>query len=106
MARTEPHAAYSAYTHGLQHRWRFAMRTIPGISPLLAPLEVSIRNTFIPALLRSHTIGNGERALLELPPRLGGMGITSPKKLATVENLISLKLTRSLTEDHCSGRTW
>lgn len=98
MARTEPHAAYSAYTHGLQHRWRFAMRTIPGISPLLAPLEVSIRNTFLPALLRYHTIGDGERALLELPPRLGGMGITSPEKLATVENLNSLKLTRSLTE--------
>lgn len=98
MARTEPHAAYSTYTHGLQHRWNFVMRTIPGISPLLRQLEDAIRNTFLPVLLRSPALGNDERALLELPPRLGGMGITSPEKLADAENLNSINLTRSLTE--------
>ncbi|KAG0722649.1 hypothetical protein GWK47_044105 [Chionoecetes opilio] len=98
MAKTEPHAAYAAYTHGLQHRWNFAMRTIPDISPLLRPLEESIKNTFIPALLRSPVPGNDARALLELPPRLGGMGITSPEKVAEVENLNSINLTRSLTD--------
>ncbi|KAG0728313.1 hypothetical protein GWK47_032746 [Chionoecetes opilio] len=98
MARTEPHAAYSAFTHCLQHRWSFVMRTIPGISLLLRPLENSIRNTFLPALLRSHTLGDDERALLTLPPRLGGMGITSSERLADGENLNSINLTRSLTE--------
>ncbi|KAG0719760.1 hypothetical protein GWK47_049860 [Chionoecetes opilio] len=98
MAKTEPHAAYAAYTHGLQHRWNFAMRTIPDISPLLRPLEESIMNTFIPALLRSPVLRNDARALLELPPRLGGMGITSPEKMAEVENLNSINLTRSLTD--------
>ncbi|KAG0718946.1 hypothetical protein GWK47_051511 [Chionoecetes opilio] len=82
MAKTEPHAAYSAFTHGLQQRWSFVKRTIPGISPLLRPLENSIRNTFLPALLRSHIIGDNERELLTFPPRLGGMGITSPERLA------------------------
>lgn len=98
IARTEPHAAYSAYTHGLQHQWRFVMRTIPGISPLLRPLENSIRNTLIPALLRCHTLGDEERMLLALPPRLGGMGITSPVRLAEMENHNSINLTKSLTE--------
>ncbi|KAG0723439.1 hypothetical protein GWK47_042743 [Chionoecetes opilio] len=98
MAKTEPHAAYAAYTHGLQHRWNFVMRTIPDISPLLRPLEESIKNTFIPALLRSPVLRNDARALLELPPRLGGMGITSPEKVAEVENLNSINLTRSLTD--------
>ncbi|KAG0723258.1 hypothetical protein GWK47_042997 [Chionoecetes opilio] len=98
MAKTEPHAAYSAFTHGLQHRWSFVKCTIPGISPLLRPLENSIRNTFLPALLRSHTMGDDERALLTLPPRLGGMGITSPERMADEENLNSINLTRSLTE--------
>lgn len=98
IARTEPHAAYSAYTHGLQHRWRYVMRTIPGIGPLLRPLEASIRNSFIPILLKCHALGDDERALLELPPRLGGMGITSPEKLAGAENINSINLTRSLTE--------
>lgn len=98
IAKTEPHAAYSAYTHGLQHQWRFVMRTIPGISPLLRPLENSIRDALIPALLRSHTLGDEERRLLALPPRLGGMGITSPERLAEMENLNSISLTRSLTD--------
>lgn len=98
MARTEPHAAYSAYTHGLQHRWSFVMRTIPGISPLLRPLENSIRNSFLPAMVRSRALGDDERALLTLPPRLGGMGITSPEKLADVEHQNSISLTKSLTE--------
>ena len=98
IAKTEPHAAYSAYTHGLQHRWSFVMRTIPGISTLLRPLENSIRNVFLPALLRSHALRDDERALLVLPPRLGGMGITSPEKLADIEHLNSIKLTLSLTE--------
>ena len=106
VARTEPHAAYSAFTHGLQHQWAFCMRTIPGISPLLRPLEDSIRNTFIPAVMKSPTLGNDERALLELPPRLGGMGITSPTKMADVENINSINLTRSLTNKIISQDTY
>ncbi|KAG0724831.1 hypothetical protein GWK47_039790 [Chionoecetes opilio] len=98
MAKTEPHAAYSAFTHGLQHRWSFVKRTIPGISLLLRPLEESIRNISLPAVLRSHIIGDNVRELLTFPPRLGGMGITSPEKLADKENLNSINLTSSLTE--------
>ncbi|KAG0726683.1 hypothetical protein GWK47_036026 [Chionoecetes opilio] len=98
MAKTEPHAAYSVFTHGLQQRWNFVKRTIPDISLLLRSLEESIRNTFLPALLRSHIIGDNVRELLTFPPRLGGMGITSPEKLTDEENLNSINLTSSLTE--------
>ena len=62
MARTEPQTAYSAFTHGLKHRWSFVMRTIPGISPLLRPLENTIKNTLL-ALLRFRTLEDDERAL-------------------------------------------
>ena len=98
MARIEPHAAYSAYTHGLKHRWNYVMRTIPGISPVLRPLEDAIRNTFLPVLLRSRTLGDNERTLLELSPRLSGLGITSTERMAATEHQNSIKLTRSLTE--------
>ncbi|KAG0714514.1 hypothetical protein GWK47_013998 [Chionoecetes opilio] len=99
MAKTEPHAAYSAFTHGLQHRWSFVKRTIPGISRLLRPLDESITKTFLPALLKTNfIIGEDVRELLSLPPRLGGMGITSPEKMAEEENRNSINLTRSLTE--------
>ncbi|KAG0712875.1 hypothetical protein GWK47_017444 [Chionoecetes opilio] len=99
MAKTEPHAAYSAFTHGLQHRWSFVKRTIPGISLLLRPLEESIRKTFLPALLKSNIIiGDNVRELLTFPPKLGGMGITSPEKLADEKNRNFINLTSSLTE--------
>ncbi|XP_050739099.1 uncharacterized protein LOC127009782 [Eriocheir sinensis] len=96
IAKTEPHAAYSAYTHGIQHRWTFLMRTIPGISPLLRPLENAVKNVFMPALVKYHALGEEERDMLALPPRLGGMGITNPEKLADKENQNSISLTRSL----------
>ena len=86
IAKTEPHAAYSAYTHGVHHRWNFLMRTVPDISPLLRPLENVIRQEFIPALVKSHTLREEERTVLALPPRLGGMGISNPEELAVVEN--------------------
>ena len=82
VAKTERHAAYSAYTHDLH-----------GIYPLLTPLENSIGTTFLPALLSFLTTGDDERSLFELPPRLGGMGIISPEKLSPYKDL-----TRSLTE--------
>ena len=98
IAKTEPHAAYAAYTHGLQHRCNFVMRTIPDIGPLLRPLENTIRNSFLPMLVKSIAPSDEERDLLALPPRLGGMGITSPIKRANEENANSINLTRSLTE--------
>ena len=86
MAKTEPHAAHSAYTYSLQHWWNFFRGIIPCMSPLLRPLRDSIRNTFISALLKSPTLGNDERVVFELIPRMGGMGITSPVKMTDVEN--------------------
>lgn len=98
IARTEPHAAYSAYTHGIQHRWTYLMRTIPGVSPLLQPLENAIKSVFVPSFVKSHTLGEDERSMLALPPRLGGMGITNPAMVADIENQNSISLTQSLTE--------
>ena len=42
FAECYPHAAYSAFVFGLQHRYRYAMRTIPDIANDLQPLEDSV----------------------------------------------------------------
>ena len=39
IALSQPHAAYSAVTHGLLGRWIFPSRTLPDIGGLLSPLE-------------------------------------------------------------------
>ena len=52
IAKTEPHAAYTAFTHGVKHRWNCIMCTISNVSHLMIPLEMAIRNSFIPALTK------------------------------------------------------
>ena len=42
LAKVHPHYAYSAFTHGLCNKWTYFLRTIPGISSLLKPLEAVI----------------------------------------------------------------
>ena len=72
IARTQPHAAYSVFTHGLVNKWSYIMRTIPDISDLQVPLDEAIDIYFIPALTGRDSMSNPERQLLVLPARLGG----------------------------------
>ena len=97
FAETEPHAAYTAFTFGLRHKWDYVSRTVPDIENLMQPLEDCIRNIFIPAITGGHECTDVERELLSLPPRLGGLGIINPVKNVEKEFLNSCKLTESLT---------
>ena len=78
VAKFQPHAAYTAFTHGFVHKFSFLSRTIPYISPLLQPLEDRIYHRLIPALTGRPPLNDSERELLALPVRLGGLGIVNP----------------------------
>ena len=62
FARTQPHAAYAAYTHGLSSKWNYLLRVTDwetlSSSDLLQPLETAIQSHFIPALTRQSPPGN------------------------------------------------
>ena len=98
FAETEPHAAYTALTFGLKHRWTYVMRTTPGIRDLLRPLEDLIANRFIPALI-GRKVSRRTRNLMALPARLGGMGIVNPTEISDDELNNSVTLTNSLVND-------
>ena len=68
-AKIQPHAAYSAFTHGLVSKWTYFARTIPDISDLLEPLEGAIRLHLIPALTgkESASVTSRETSSLSLP---------------------------------------
>jgi len=95
---TEPHSAYSAFTFGIKQRWNFLMRTVPNVEPLLSPLEETIEKVLIPALSGGRNPTTVDRAILELPPGLGGLGIINPCKVANTEYQNSVKLSASLIE--------
>ena len=70
IARSQLHAAYSAFTHGFISKWFFIGRTIPDVSSCYKPLEVCVHNIFIPAVTGRSLPGDLERNLLSLPARL------------------------------------
>ena len=96
IASTQPHAAYSAFTHGLSSHWAYISRTIPDIQDLLRPLEMSIHQHFIPALTGREACSAAERDLLALPVRLGGMGLVNPMTESTHAFEASKHITASL----------
>ncbi|XP_042891390.1 uncharacterized protein LOC122265946 [Penaeus japonicus] len=93
IATIEPHAAYTALTFGIRHRWNFLMRTVPGIAHLFEPLEKTLKRELLPALTGGRNPTDAERSIFELPPRKGGLGIPNPCKLAEIEHENSIKLT-------------
>ena len=80
-AKSEPHAAFAALTHGFMSRWTYLLQTIEGLAPLLQPLEDTIRLLFLPSLTGRDAPTDDERELLALPAHLGGLGLVSPTTL-------------------------
>jgi hypothetical protein len=74
---------------------------MPGTAALLEPLEKTIRQEFIPALLR-RDVSELERNVIALPARFGGLGIFKPAEecLFAHENSlrVSLPLVRLILE--------
>ena len=108
IAETQPHAAFSALTHGMMAKWTYLSRTIPGIGPLLRPLDDAMWSTLLPALTGRPPPSALECSLFALPARLGGLGIGIPSKRATHEFRSSLLITSTLcnhilSQDHNYG---
>ena len=96
IAVSQPHAAYSALTHGLSSKWSYLSRVTPNISHLLNPLDVALRAKLLPALTGRSAPNDQECALVALPARLGGLGIRIPSKSAERELQYSVQVTSFL----------
>ena len=79
-AYTQPQAAYAGFVLSLQNEWTYLSRIVPNVGPLLAPIEVAIREYFIPPLLGiSPSELSGElRHLLSLSVKYAGLAIRFP----------------------------
>ena len=96
IAKSQPHAAYSALVHGLSSKWSYLSRVTPNISHLLIPLDTALITELLPALTGRPTPNDQERALFALPARYGGLGIRIPSKNAEKELQSSQLVTSSL----------
>ena len=99
IASREPQVAYSAFIYGLSKRWTYVCRTTPDISELLKPLEHSITELFIPAILdRVFSCTDILRQVFSLPQRDGGLGIFNMTEISDAEYGFSIRATKQLTE--------
>ena len=96
IAKTEPQAAYSAFTAGYKHKMTYYIRTISNLSTILEPLDETVTKEFIPAITDGHHCSEDERRLLSLPVRLGGLGLPIFSELCDREYENSLKATKQL----------
>ena len=109
FAFSQPHAAYSAFTHGLTSMWTYLARTTPDIGNLLKPLEEAIRHKFLTAVTDQSAPNDTERYLLALSAHLGGLGITDPSQLTTFHHTTSVEVSPplvSLILQHAQSTTY
>ena len=99
IAMSQPHASFTALTHGLQSKWTYLCQVIPNIGHLLSPLDEKLRSDLLSALTGRPPPSNLDCALFALPARLGGLGIRIPSKTVDSELQSSLLITSSL-KDH------
>ena len=92
IAKSQPHAAFTALTHGLMSKWTYISRVTPNIGDELSLLDDVLRSELIPAFTGRPL------ALYALHTRLGGLGIRIPSKAAHDELKSSLLVTSSLKE--------
>ena len=72
FGETQPHAAYSAFTHSILSQCTYYMRTIPGMHDFIKPADNAIRLELLPALLNS-IVPEVDRQLYLFPLRHCGL---------------------------------
>ena len=85
IADSQPHAAYSALTHGLYSKWNYIARTTPGIEQDLQPLEDSIHMKLLPKLTGREPPCELKRRLFALPVCAGGLNLPDPTSFSTTQ---------------------
>ena len=99
IAKSQPHAAYAAFTHGLIGRWVYQMRVLKqSVSSELQPLENAISHALLPALTGQGPPNANMRKLLTLPARKGGLGIVNPVNMVARHQEASRAICKPLTK--------
>ena len=75
IAKSEPQAVYSCFTHGWVHKLNYFLRVIPDFANELKLLDETIDLKWLPLMLGRKNISENERKLLSLSPKLGGLGL-------------------------------
>lgn len=93
IAETEPHAAFTALTHGLRSKYTYLLRTLPAITGYLEKVDKFLQEELLPRLTHRKTFNADDLEMLRLPARLGGIGLPSLAGTAAFELASSKAMT-------------
>ena len=82
IAKTEPQAAYAAFTKAYKSKFTFFQRTIIDFEEYLEPVDSLLYDSFIPTLFGSSTPPEIPSSLIALNPKDGGLGIQKPSEVS------------------------
>ena len=76
IAKSQPQAAYSAFTKGFKSKFTYFLRTIENFENYVHPVDEIIGNTFLPTLFGLDTpFQDNYRMIMAQSPNNGGLGI-------------------------------
>ena len=98
IAKSQPQAAYVAFTKGYRSKFTYFLRTIPGFEQYLAPVDDIINESFLPTLFGLDVpIEESYKQLFTLAPSDGGLGIPSLLEEAQHQFTNSVKISQHHT---------
>ena len=80
ISKSQPHAAYVAFTKGFKSKFTYYLRTIESFEEYVDPIEEVIHTSFLPSLFgRAEPLPEELKELVNLSPAQGGIGIRDLK---------------------------
>ena len=80
VAQMHPQSAYAGLKKSLQQEWAFVQRVAPGVGYAFVPVEVVLKEIFVPALFHGLREGVPERGVTRLPVKQAGLALPDPSQ--------------------------
>ena len=94
ISKSQPHAAYVAFTKGFKSKFAYYLSTIESFEEFVDPIEEVIHSSFLPSLFgRAEPLAEELKGLVSLAPAQGGIGIPDLKLESLEQFNASLDIT-------------
>ena len=94
ISKSQPHAAYVAFTKGFKSKFTYYLRTIESFEEYVDPIEEVMHTSIFPSLFgRPDPLPKELKELVNLSPAQGGIGIPDLKRESSEQFNASLGIT-------------
>ena len=106
MAKTQPQAAFVAFTKGYRSKFTYFLRTIDCFEAYVKPIDDILNDSFLSTIFGQDVpFSDVHKHLFRLTPSDGGLGIPSLFDDAPKQFSASLSITKSLTDSIINQET-